>query len=129
MSARCLTLAAALLLAACSEPERPLSLPEAVPGGWRRTAVRPLAAGEAPGRLAVTGFKTGLRGTYEGPAAIEVEVFEMANGTEAFSAQQSWRPDGKRMIARKNQYFIAAQSAHPDRTMLGDFLTALEKLL
>lgn len=129
MSARCLTLAAALLLAACSEPERPLSLPEEIPGGWRRTGVETVAKAEAPGRLAMAGFKAGLRGRYEGPATVEVEVFELANGTEAFAIQQGWRPDGKRMIARKNQYFITAQSPHPDRTMLGDFLTALEKLL
>lgn len=124
-----LVLAVCLLMTACSAPEQPLALPEVMPGGWKRTSVQPLVPAQAPGRVSVMGFKAGLAGRYEGPAVVDVEVIEMNNSTDAFSAQQSWRPDGQRMIARKNQYFITARSASPDRTMLGDFLMALEKLL
>lgn len=123
------SLALLLGLAACGSAPKELALPDAVAGGWKRTSVSVIAKADAPGRIAMLDLKRALRGQYDGPTAIEVEVYQFESSTAAFEARQSWRPDGKRMVHQRNDLFLTAHSPQPDRSALESFLNALEKAL
>ena len=114
-------------LAACGSAPKELALPDAVAGGWKRTAVNQIRKADAPGRIAELDLNSALHGVYDGPTTVEVEVYRFHSSTAAFEARQSWRPDGKRMVHQRNDLFITAHSPQPDRSALENFMTALEK--
>ena len=70
-----------------------------------------------------------MRGSYDGPTTVEVEVYQFGSSTAAFEARQSWRPDGQRIVHQRNELFITAHSPQPDRSALESFVIALEKAL
>jgi hypothetical protein len=118
-----------LWLCACSSTPRSVTLPSAVEGGWKLQSSTPVAASEAPGRIPSLKPLLIFHGSYDGPTAIEVDVYLFRNSTAAFEALQSWRPDGQRVIRQHNDLFITARSPQPDRSALDTFLNNLEKTL
>lgn len=118
-----------LSLAACGSAPKQLALPDAVAGGWKRTGISEINKADAPGRIATLDLKRALRGQYDGPTTVEVEVYQFNSSTDAFEARQTWRPDGKRMVHQRNDLFLTAHSPQPDRSALESFLNALEKNL
>jgi hypothetical protein len=118
-----------VLLAACTSEPRVVALPSAVDGGWRLKSSAVMAAAEAPGKIPSLEPQQMLRGSYDGPTAIEVEVYRFKNTTGAFEALQSWRPDGQRIVRHKNDLFMTARSPQPDRSAVDTFLNGLEKVL
>jgi hypothetical protein len=118
-----------LSLAGCASAPKELALPEAVAGGWKRTSVSEIAKSELPNRIASLKLTRALRGNYDGPTTVEVDVYQFASSAAAFEARQSWLSDGKRMVHQRNDLFLTAHSPQPDRSALESFLTALEKSL
>lgn len=118
-----------VVLAACSSEPRVVALPAAVEGGWKLQSAQALPVGEAPGKIPLLKPEQMLRGSYDGPTAIEVEVYRFKNATGAFEALQSWRPDGQRIVRHKNDLFMTARSPQPDRSAVDTFLNGLEKVL
>ena len=129
MSRLFFSLALLFVLAACGTAPKDVALPAAVPGGWTRTAMKEIRKADAPGRIAELDLKKAWHGVYDGPTAVEVEVYQFHSSTAAFEARQSWRPDGKRMVHQRNELFITAHSPQPDRSALENFMTALGKAL
>jgi hypothetical protein len=116
-----------LALAACSPEPRVVALPAAVDGGWKLKASGNVPDGEAPGKIPQLKPVQSLRGTYDGPTAIEAAVYRFKNNTGAFEALQSWRPDGQTIVRQKNDLFLTARSPQPDRSAVDTFLNGLEK--
>jgi len=100
-----------------------------VEGGWKLKQSGALAEGEAPGKIPLLKPVLMLRGTYDGPTEIAVEVYQFRNATGAFEALQSWRPDGQRLVRHRNDVFMTARSPQPDRSAIDTFLNNLEKVL
>jgi hypothetical protein len=97
-------------LLACSGPSR--SLEESIPSTvkeWKRTAVSPLNESEAPPIVRQLGLKRAISATYQGPATVNVRVYEMKVPTSAFELIQKWRQqDGPAVYT--GPYFLVADS-------------------
>jgi hypothetical protein len=119
----------AALLAGCAAAPPAFAPPAAIEGGWTLKESAALAREAMDAHYRQFGAKAAHRLRYEGPAAVEVMVYEASSNVGAFELMQNWRPREKHTAAYKGRYFYEATSARGEQTVLNEFLKAFEKKL
>ncbi len=124
-----LTLAFILLFSSCQSAVRPLELPAATEGGWRRSSLEALDASKKPEWMARLGVKDSKRATFTGPIDVEVDFYEMSSSAAALECSQLWKKLPAETFVMRDNYFLVIRSQHPNRESLMDFSRGLEKAL
>jgi hypothetical protein len=113
------------MLWSCSEPARPVvdSLPQELPGAWKRGSVSPVSS--VPAQAAELGVEDTAQTTYTGPnASVQISAFRMRTDTNALELMQRWRHD-EGAAAYKGSLFLVARSE--DRNAALTVLRALQQ--
>lgn len=122
-----LSLFFALLFCACQSAVKPLEIPAATEGGWKRTGLDALDASKKPEWMTRLGVKDAKRATFSGPIDVETDLYEMGSSAAALECTQLWKRVPSESLLMRDNYFIVIRSQHPNREMLMDFSRALEK--
>ena len=116
-----------LLFCACRKAPPPRNLfPAAMPGGWRRTALRDMPPSEAPDPVPRTSITNLQTATYEGPGKLEARAYELTASAVALDLVQRWRPSADTVFFYRGRYFVVVKWEQADRKALQAFVRALE---
>src|SRR5579864_3395824 len=112
----------ALAGSACSRSAPPLDLfPLAAAGGWRRTALRQPAAGDAPDPVPRTVIDRLQTASYEGPGKLEARVYELDSPAVALDLVQRWRPSADTVFFYRDRFFVVVKWDQAERKALEAF--------
>lgn len=116
----------ALILASCSQENKPFAVPLGTEGGWKLASNAPLAA-TPPEFMRPIGLKQAVEARYSGPIDVVANIYEFKAESSAFEAMQKWRAvKGEDQFYKRN-LFVVLRSEHPNKEMLMDFSRALQK--
>ncbi|MCU0246769.1 MAG: hypothetical protein MUC42_09345 [Bryobacter sp.] len=116
-------------LAGCAATPPAFAPPASLDGGWTLKEAVTLAAEAIDAHYKQFGAKAAHRLRYEGPATVEVTVYEASSNTGAFELMQNWRPREKHSAAYKGRFFYEVSSTRGEQAVLNEFLKSFEKKL
>jgi hypothetical protein len=120
----------ALAAAGCGSPPKPLA--EAFPRefeGWRRASLAPLPVERIASDIRRLGAREGARATYEGPARLDLTLYDMTNQKSAYAALRLQKETARSVPFYHGRFFGLAESATADHAALASFSRAFEKRL
>jgi hypothetical protein len=104
-------------------------LPASVGDAWSRRQVNEVPAGAAPEEIRKMGLRRAAAAVYEGPARIDVTIYEMGSPASAFELIQKWRSAEGRMAFYRDRYFGVVSAPQAGRGTLAAFTQSLERSL
>ena len=121
----------ALAAPACrrTPPAAEALLPAGMPGGWRRREVHEMPAESMPLDSARSSVRRVFQANYEGPASIQVDLFDLASSAAGLDLAQRWRPTPDTVFFYKENYFAVVKWQSFDRQHLTAFVRGLEQHL
>ena len=124
---RRLSLAVALLLAACTPITQPPVFPPTVAGAWQLKGSQSFPAATAPELIRKIGTRGWWSATYEGPGSATVELYELTSSAGGLQMVQEWRPVADTVVWYTSRYFVAAKWRSSDRSAVSAFVRAIQK--
>jgi len=103
--------------------------PEVAEGGWHRTSLRDLPAGEAPDPVPRTSIDRIRTAAYQGPGKLEARVYQLSSSAVGLDLVQRWRPSADTVFFNHGRYFVVVKWQEAERTALRAFLRQLETRL
>ena len=103
--------------------------PPAAPGGWRRTALQVLGAGDAPDPVPRTSIDRLQIASYDGPGKLEARAYELQSPAVALDLVQRWRPSADTVFFYRDRYFVVIKWQDADRKALEAFIRELQDRL
>ena len=124
-------LSMAALLAGCGgRSEMPSGLfPESAAGGWRRGAVRDLAASDSPDPVPRNEVELLRQADYDGPGKLQARVYQLRSAQVSSVLAQRWRPSADTVFFDVGRYFVVVKWQAADRKALQEFVREVETRL
>jgi hypothetical protein len=125
---RLLLLLAMAVLSSCGKTPMPDVFSETV-GGWRRTTLRDVPAGQPPDAIPAQEIERIHAATYEGTGKLEARIYGLASAAKALDVAQRWRPAADTVFFDSDRFFVVVKWQGADRKALQAFVSELQKRL
>jgi hypothetical protein len=104
-------------------------LPPELAGSWKRRDIHELPPESVPPQTARGSLQRAFEADYEGPAGVQVDLFELASPASALDLAQRWRPAADTVFFYQGPYFSIVRWQTFDRQNVAAFVRAFEQHL